>query len=138
MERSTRQREAIRHNLSGRKDHPTAETLFEDLKGEIPNMSLATVYRNLSQMAKSGEIRRIALEEDPSARFDYDTSGHSHFFCRRCKSLTDVPEVRALDGRAEVEDLLGGSVEKVSVMYSGLCAACREAGDTPEDVPERA
>mgnify|MGYP001394678369 CR=1 FL=1 len=43
----SRQREAIKNFLMSRKDHPTAEVVYEHVLKAFPNISLGTVYRNL-------------------------------------------------------------------------------------------
>ena len=43
MIKRSRQREAIRQCLTGRYDHPTAETVYMSIKDEFPNISLGTV-----------------------------------------------------------------------------------------------
>ena len=53
MIKRSRQREAIRQCLTGRYDHPTAETVYMSIKDEFPNISLGTVYRNLSLLSRS-------------------------------------------------------------------------------------
>ena len=58
MIKRSRQREAIRQCLTGRYDHPTAETVYMSIKDEFPNISLGTVYRNLSLLSDLGEIQR--------------------------------------------------------------------------------
>ena len=44
----SRQREAIKNYLQGREDHPSADMVYDGIRGEFPNISLGTVYRNLS------------------------------------------------------------------------------------------
>lgn len=44
----SRQREMIKSFLMGRKDHPTADVIYSNLKQQDPNLSLGTVYRNLT------------------------------------------------------------------------------------------
>ena len=44
----SRQRESIKNYLYGREDHPTADMVYMDMRQEFPNISLGTVYRNLS------------------------------------------------------------------------------------------
>ena len=44
----SRQRESIKDFLMTRTDHPTADTVYENMKLIYPNISLGTVYRNLS------------------------------------------------------------------------------------------
>jgi Fe2+ or Zn2+ uptake regulation protein len=69
MIRHSKQRDAIFDNLCSRYDHPTAEDIYFSLKPKIPALSLATVYRNLSQLVEDGKIiiskafRHRTLEE---------------------------------------------------------------------------
>ena len=39
----SRQREAIKSFLMTRKDHPTADVVYENVRKEFPNISLGTV-----------------------------------------------------------------------------------------------
>jgi len=133
MERFSRQREAIRMYLSGRKDHPTAEQIYAALKAVIPNLSLATVYSNLSQMTESGEVRKLVSRESAPARYDYDISEHSHFFCRSCGALMDAPTILDEEGNKIVEDILKVEVDTVSTTYYGLCNKCRALVKVPTD-----
>ena len=55
----SRQREEIKNFLMTRKDHPTADVVYMNLRQEFPNISLGTVYRNLTLLADIGEILRI-------------------------------------------------------------------------------
>ena len=73
MIKRSRQREAIRQCLTGRYDHPTAETVYMSIKDEFPNISLGTVYRNLSLLSDLGEIQKITEVE---ARTDLTETRH--------------------------------------------------------------
>ena len=57
----SRQREAIKSFLMTRKDHPTADVVYHSLRADFPNISLGTVYRNLTLLADLGEIARLRL-----------------------------------------------------------------------------
>ena len=59
----SRQREAIIHFLKSRKDHPTAEVIYQHLKEEQPNLSLGTVYRNLTKLSTNGSILKISCND---------------------------------------------------------------------------
>lgn len=56
----SRQREAIVLFLKNRKDHPTADIVYQEIRHDIPNISLGTVYRNLSLLADRGDILRLS------------------------------------------------------------------------------
>ena len=74
----SRQREMIKSFLMGRKDHPTADVIYSNLKQQDPNLSLGTVYRNLTLLSDMGEILRLRVG-DGVDHFDADTSEHYHF-----------------------------------------------------------
>ena len=79
----SRQREIIFDTLRRHAVHPTAERLYNIIKGEQPdsNIGIATVYRNLRRMANSGSIKKISgLEE--AEHFDHNTHTHYHFLCK--------------------------------------------------------
>ena len=65
MLKYSRQREAIKTFLAGRYDHPTAETVYLGIKEEFPNISLGTVYRNLSLLSDIGEIQKLSTGIGP-------------------------------------------------------------------------
>ena len=75
MSRTTKQKEAILRVLGGTNTHPTAEWIYEEVKKEIPNISLGTVYRNLRLLGESGEILQLDLCGSLS-RFDCRTANH--------------------------------------------------------------
>ena len=46
--KKSKQRDAIIKFLMTRKDHPTADMVYMNIKEEFPKISLGTVYRNLA------------------------------------------------------------------------------------------
>lgn len=121
MIKYSRQREAIKNKLIGRTDHPTAETLYAELKAEMPNLSVATVYRNLNQLEQWGEINRINVEG--ATRFDPNTDPHSHFFCRRCGAVIDMPD-EDIEIRRIAQAGFGGRIELSTSHFYGVCPKC--------------
>lgn len=120
----SRQREAIREFLSGRTDHPTADVIYENLKQQYPNISLGTVYRNLSFLAELGEIQKLT-SLGGADHFDGRTDPHFHFFCRECGAVQDI-EAEGADcvlqqASAGFED---GQVLGYHVQFFGICADC--------------
>ena len=119
--RHSKKRDAVLQQLSYRTDHPTAETLYTELKEMIPDLSLATVYRNLKQLEECGEL--VSITTDGATRFDINTKPHSHFFCRECKSVTDLDydnEAILAIGRSQ----FGGIIEACSSNFYGVCPHC--------------
>ena len=85
----SRQRESIKEFLRTRTDHPTADVVYENMKLIYPNISLGTVYRNLTLLADIGEIQRLRVG-DGVDHFDADTSLHYHFVCTKCGCVEDL------------------------------------------------
>ena len=119
--RHSRQREALYARLQDRCDHPTAETLYQELKEDFPNISLATVYRNLRQLESWGEVASITT--GAAMRFDYDTRPHSHFFCEVCGAVMDLEDDNAMIVALGQEKFPGKIVGCYSHYY-GLCPDC--------------
>lgn len=71
-QRYSRQREAILENLKNRYDHPTAMELYLSVREDIPNLSLGTLYRNLTLLRDSGKI--ISLTLGGEEHFDANTN----------------------------------------------------------------
>ena len=83
MIKYSRQREAIVQYLTGRTDHPSAESVYQALRQTHPNISLGTVYRNLGVLEENGQLMRIPMDNG-SDRFDPNVVPHYHFLCRKC------------------------------------------------------
>lgn len=120
----SRQRESIKRYLCGREDHPTADMIYTSIRREFPNISLGTVYRNLSLLTELGEIRKI--QADGPDRFDAKTEPHSHFICRKCGCVLDV--MIPIENPAPRVDHLWeyGDVEECLFEFRGVCRACRK------------
>lgn len=122
--RNSRQREALLAELRSRKDHPSAEMLYDALKKEHPHMSLGTVYRNLALLCGLGEIKKIPCG-DGSERYDGFTQPHDHFVCRICGRVADVASQPVdASGYAAVPSEIG-DVESHSLIFYGICRECK-------------
>lgn len=120
----SRQRESIKVCLQGRKDHPTADMLYTDVRKEFPNISLGTVYRNLSLLSELGEIKRLTTGDGPD-RFDGDTSTHHHFICRKCHCVTDLTMRDISEIKNVAAENFRGTIEDYSVNFYGICENCK-------------
>lgn len=128
MLKYSRQREAIKRFLINRTDHPTADTVYVNIKKEFPNISLGTVYRNLSLLASLGEIAKINCG-DNSDHFDPNTLPHYHFYCRHCGCVQDIhiPTDFQLDQEAQKQ--FDGHIDSHSICFYGICRSCMESKD---------
>ena len=120
----SRQREAIREFLASRKDHPTAEVVYDCLRKDYPRISLGTVYRNLSLLVDLGEAVKLP-GIDGLDHFDGNPNPHYHFICSKCHSVIDLklPMFEEID-RAAAKDF-DGVITGHSAYFYGLCGKCK-------------
>ena len=59
--RQSKQRTRILELLRSTEIHPTADWFYEKLKNEFPQLSLGTVYRNLSILVEQGLAKKFTL-----------------------------------------------------------------------------
>ena len=117
----SKQRDMILSFLMGRKDHPTADVIYTNVRQQNPNISLGTVYRNLALLVEMGEILKIGPSEDGKERYDGHTHPHSHFFCEACGGIYDIGEI--FDAR-NLEESLHIRIYEASTTLKGICHEC--------------
>ena len=123
----THQRMVIYEELVSRRDHPSAEDLFEALRGQIPTMALDTVYRTLRLFESIHAVKRLELF-DERARYDANLEPHHHCICDRCRMVVDF--------QWETFDMLDlpdkaaewGPIWSKSLVLRGVCRNCLTQG----------
>lgn len=119
----SKQREIIKEFLMTRKDHPTADIIYMNVRKKLPNISLGTVYRNLTLLADIGEIRRLRVG-DGVDHFDADTSIHYHFACTDCGSVTDL-KMESIESITETAGAhFDGHIAGHMTYFYGTCSHC--------------
>ena len=120
--RNTKQKQVVLNAVLNSFDHPTAETILQRCKAEIPSINLATVYRNLHVLLLENKIKRIAITGGD--RFDKTLTEHAHFKCQKCQYVFDIDNV---DISAIIDNAKGSvqSVTSVDVTLNGLCTNCK-------------
>lgn len=119
----SKQRELILKILQENVVHPTADFIYEHLKEKLPTISLATVYRNLNQLAENGMIRKIE-GLDGSVRFDHNLTSHYHFICTTCNKVYDIPYDIAPNLAGKVLSKTGLLVNNYDISFKGICPEC--------------
>ncbi|HIR64099.1 MAG TPA: transcriptional repressor [Candidatus Faecousia faecigallinarum] len=125
MERKrSRKREAILDCLRQTDVHPSAEWVYRRLKPRIPDLSLATVYRNLALFKQEGLICSLGVVQGLE-RFDGDTSPHVHFICTGCGRILDLPGLQLpAELASQAVQITGGQVTGASLRFHGVCRHC--------------
>ncbi len=89
--RRSPKRDAMLRLMRSTACHPTADWIYRGMKAEYPDISLATVYRNLNQLCEERLVTRVGTVNGQE-RFDADVSPHAHFFCDGCGAVLDLPD----------------------------------------------
>ena len=127
MERATkhfRKRDAILTCLRETTEHPSAEWVYSQLKQEIPDLSLGTVYRNLSLFKEQGLITSLGTVNGVE-RFDANTDPHVHYLCTGCGKVLDLQHIQIPEdlNQAAATDS-GGEVTGCQLTFTGVCGQC--------------
>jgi len=121
--RSTVQRQLIFEAVRELNIHATAEQVVDYLAKKHPSIGRATVYRNLSSMAETGELLRVGSFYG-STHYDHNCHDHYHFICGQCRKVFDVevtlPGLVDNFGRPE-----GFDITECNVSLTGLCWECK-------------
>lgn len=88
--RYSRPREIILTYLLEKDRHVSAESLYLDLKGRGEELSLSTVYLNLSALAGAGLVREFRGATG-QALYDSNVTPHYHVVCADTGEVRDVP-----------------------------------------------
>lgn len=124
----SRQREAIRDYLASTKSHPTADMVYTHIQSIYPNISLGTVYRNLNLLVEQGDVNKVSCG-DGLEHFDYDTSEHYHFICRKCGKVTDLDMESINHINTIAASSFEGRIEGSSTYFYGTCDSCLEESE---------
>ena len=120
----TPQRQLLFRLLHGNITHPTAEGLYAQASERMPGISLRTVYQTLNDLTSMGELSALQVAGG-STRFDPNVDVHHHARCEQCGELRDV-YVEHIDELA-VQGFDGFRPSRATIVFDGLCAACRRA-----------
>ena len=119
-----RKRNAILACLQGTTSHPSAEMVHEMLQREHPDISLATVYRNLARFKSQGLVSSVATVRGVE-RFDAMTHPHVHFICSGCDAVMDLPQMEIPENLSEeAEEISGCRIQGCRLTFTGLCEKC--------------
>ncbi len=121
--RKSKKRDAVIEVLRAARTHPSARTIYDEAKKIEPDLSLGTVYRNLTAFKKEGVISSVGFVAGEE-RFDFVTEPHAHFVCTGCGCVIDVDLCGNERDFDSIEKSFGARVTGCSVVYRGLCAHC--------------
>ena len=121
-----RKRDAILDYLRQSKAHPSAEMIYTDLKPQISDLAMGTVYRNLTLFKQQGLVSSVATVSGVE-RFDGNTEPHVHFICAGCDAVIDLDEMQIPESLHQTAArCCGGQVDVCQLSFTGHCRECME------------
>lgn len=124
--RYSKKREAILALIQGTEVHPSADWVYQQLKPHYPDLSLGTVYRNLTAFREEGAITSVGVVQGQE-RFDGNVSLHTHFICRTCGRVEDFHLLAPPEELThQAAQQYGGRVERYQLTFEGVCTDCLE------------
>ena len=122
-ERNTYQKALIKQIVLDSCVHPSADAVYEKVKESCPNVSKATVYRVLNDLADKGEVFRVKVLDGPD-RFDKTLHKHYHVKCSCCGRVVDT----GYTCHEDIESIAGADCEfKITgheIIFQGICPEC--------------
>jgi Fe2+ or Zn2+ uptake regulation protein len=119
----THQRWVIYRFLAGTALHPTPEATFEQVRKQIPTISLATIYKNIRTFLDVGLLREVSTPGQ-AMRLDANLESHHHLVCAGCGTILDLPEDSVAPVHLKEPLPKGFRVERYNVSFLGFCGEC--------------
>jgi len=124
--RITPQRVAILKIFLNSQAHPSVEQVYEQVKGNFPTTSLATVYKTVHLLTEIGEILQIGSAAGGNRYDGNKPYPHPHLICTTCKTIID-PKLRLVDQlTAEVAKTSGYRIVSHQLDFFGICPECQK------------
>ena len=122
----TPQRLAVYKALLETDEHPSAEMVFQRVRGVFPSISLDTVNRTLLTLSEIGAAFVVEGSGD-AKRFDGNLENHQHFKCVKCKRIfdfhhkpfDDIPVPKSIGRKF--------TILRKTVYFEGVCDLCEES-----------
>ncbi len=116
-------RQAVLEVIQNMRCHPSADMIYEECRKIIPNISIATVYRNLAYLEKQGVLGRV-IGAGEKERYDVELDTHCHVICDKCGKIIDMPYPQKLKGMLD-ECCDGMELSRYALSFYNTCEDCR-------------
>ena len=122
--RITKHRVLIIEFVAGRRDHPSARNIYNNIKGYDQRISLATVYNTLNMLVKISILKEIDFE-DSDNRYDTNLTPHLNLVCTSCGTIVDYEYELPVSPKT-IQAQNGFMAQDYRLEYRGLCRRCQK------------
>ena len=128
MKRNTIQRQLVLEIVHKLQCHATADEVYQAIAEDHPNISRATVYRNLNLLSEAGEIRKMEIPGGAD-RFDHRCHDHCHVRCEKCGRVFDV-DIDFITGlEKRIKDHHVFAFTGYDILFRGICPDCQKSSE---------
>ncbi len=125
IKRNTIQCALVLETVNKLRCHATADEVYDAIVQEHPNISRATVYRNLNRLSQLGRIHKMEIPGGAD-RFDHECYKHYHIRCEKCGRVFDVDMEYIADLEKKIRDTHGFEFTGHDIVFTGICPNCKE------------
>jgi Fur family peroxide stress response transcriptional regulator len=122
IRKHSKKRDEILRIIQSTSVHPSARWVYDMLKPTIPDLSLGTVYRNITVFQNGGEVVSVGVVTGEE-RFDGRTEPHPHAICSICGAVHDLPYTAADVTQPVAGDFV---IDYRKTVFHGICAECAQ------------
>lgn len=110
--------------------HLTVEEIYDRIRENDKQISIATVYRNLRLLEERGIVKKIYVDDDSFAFFELSENNllhsHHHLICRRCGAIIDFEPDLLESLEKMIEETKDFSIKDHRVVFYGICSDCKK------------
>lgn len=130
----TSQRRAVLNVMLSRPSvHMSSEEIYDQVRKQLPDVGVATVYRTLQLLCRLNIVNKIYLDDNVS-RYEINLNenehNHHHLICEKCGKVTEVHEDFLEELEKHIEEEYGFEINNHQVGFYGSCKNCVKGEDT--------
>ncbi len=122
IRRNTNQRQIV-YEAIDYLGHVTSEDLIKYINNNYTDISLATIYRNLSILMEEHLVKKIKLQN--CEVYETVKAKHCHFICRCCGNVIDITPSELGVDLEQIKKVDGNIVDEYELNMYGLCSKCK-------------
>lgn len=122
--RQSKHQDKILEIIQGIGVHMTAEEVWAKAKEVDDSIGIATIYRQLNNLAAQNKIQRIR-DKDQGYIYDGNGNPHHHFHCISCGEYNDISLAYDSKLDKQIEQETGASEVEHRMVFEGICKHCK-------------
>ncbi len=107
--------------------HPTVEKIYNELKDELPVISMTTVYNTMNAMLEKKMLQALTIT-GVDIHYDPYLESHHHFYCNSCHKIYDI-DIKCPLKNEDKAIINGHKIEEVHGYFKGICKNCLKKGE---------